>query len=155
MISLLTYLLTYLLHGCFSCFLNCMNDTKLRKVPQILNIAHLCGISVHPLCALRLLHNKSYSNYNSIVSKAERSTLEVNHLWRLAIKVFKTLKLLNLDFIHTCFKKGSHSAQRKNDLIVNRAKTATFGILYLKTAQTFFGLRFDLFQPCSQHIFLL
>ena len=27
----------------------------------------------------------------------------------------------------TYFKKGSHSARRKNDLVVNRAKTTTFG----------------------------
>ena len=45
---------------------------------------------------------------------------------RLAIEVLKTLKSLNPDFIHIYFEKGSHSARRKNDLVVNRAKTTTF-----------------------------
>ena len=34
---------------------------------------------------------------------------------------FKTLKSLNPDFMHSYFKKGSHSASRKNDLVVYRA----------------------------------
>ena len=47
-------------------------------------------------------------------------------LRRLAIEVFETLKSLNPYFIRTYFKKGSHSGRRKNDLHVNRVKTATF-----------------------------
>ena len=31
------------------------------------------------------------------------------------------------------FKKGSHSARRKNDLVVNRAKTTAFGEKSLRT----------------------
>ena len=77
--------------------------------------------------ALRLLYNANYSSYNSLLLKTERPTMEVSRLRRLEIKVFKTLKYLNADFMLTCFKKGSHSGRRKNDLVVNRAKTTTFG----------------------------
>ena len=59
--------------------------------------------------------------------------MEVSRLRRLAVKVFKTLKSLNPDFMRTSFKKGSHSARRKNDLVVNRAKTTTFGEKSLRT----------------------
>ena len=52
---------------------------------------------------------------------------------RSAIEVFKTLKSLNLDFMHTYFKNDSHSTRRKNDLVVNRAKTTTFGKKSLMT----------------------
>ena len=31
------------------------------------------------------------------------------------------------------FKKNSHSARRKNDLVINRAKTTTFGEKSLRT----------------------
>ena len=72
---------------------------------------------------LRLLYNYSYSSYNSLLLKAERPTMEVSRLWRLAIEVFKTLKSLNPEFMHSYFKKGSHPARRKNGLVVNRAKT--------------------------------
>ena len=53
--------------------------------------------------ALRLFHIDSYPNYNSLLLKAERPTTEVGCLLRLAAKVFKTLKSLNPDFIHTYF----------------------------------------------------
>ena len=35
--------------------------------------------------------------------------------------------------MHTYFEKGSHSATRKNDPVVDRAKTATFGEKSLST----------------------
>ena len=44
--------------------------------------------------ALRLLHNDSYFSYNSLLLKAEMPTLEVSRLRRLAIEVFKTLKIV-------------------------------------------------------------
>ena len=50
-------------------------------------------------CALRLLYNDSYSNYNSLLLKAEQPTMEMSCFWRLAIKVFKTLKSINTDFM--------------------------------------------------------
>ena len=52
--------------------------------------------------------------------------MEVSRLRRLGINVFKTSKSLSPDFMYTYFKKGLHSASRKNDLVVNRAKTKTF-----------------------------
>ena len=62
-----------------------------------------------------------------ILLKVELPTMEVSHLKRFANKVFKTLKSINLDFMYIYFKKGSHSARRKNELVVFRAKTTTFG----------------------------
>ena len=59
--------------------------------------------------------------------------MEKIRLRRLAIEVFETLKSLNPYFICTYFKKGSHSGRRKNDLDVNRAKTATFSEKSLRT----------------------
>ena len=35
--------------------------------------------------------------------------------------------------MHIYFKKGSHSAGRKNDLVVNNSKTTTFGKKSLRT----------------------
>ena len=84
-------------------------------------------------CVLRLLYNNSYSSYNSLLFKVEQPTMEVSRLRRLTIEVFKTLKSLNPDFMHTYFKKGSHSSRRKNDLVINRAKTTTFGEKGLRT----------------------
>ena len=46
--------------------------------------------------------------------------MEVSCLSRLAIEIFKTLKSLNPDFMFTYFKKGSHFARRKNDLVIDK-----------------------------------
>ena len=59
--------------------------------------------------------------------------MEVIRLRRLAIKVLESLKSLNPDFMQTYFKKGSHSARRKNGLVINRTKTTTFGEKSLRT----------------------
>ena len=53
--------------------------------------------------------------------------MEMTRLQRSAIEVFKTLKSLNPDFMHIHFKRSSRSVGRKNYLVVNRAKTITFG----------------------------
>ena len=36
--------------------------------------------------------------------------------------------------MHTYLKKGPHSTRRKNNLVVNRAKTTTFGEKSLRTS---------------------
>ena len=59
-------------------------------------------------------------------TKAEQPTMGVSRLWRRAIKVFNTLESFNPDFMHTYFEKGSHSARRKNDLVVHSAKKRSF-----------------------------
>ena len=63
--------------------------------------------------ALRLLCNDNYSSYNSLLLKAEWPAMEVSWLRGLAIEVFKTLKSLNLDFMRSYLKKGSHSERKK------------------------------------------
>ena len=76
--------------------------------------------------ALTLLYNDSFSRHNSLLSKAEWPTMEVSHLCKLAIEVFKTIKSSNLDFMYAYFKKDSHTTGEKNDLVTDRAKTTTF-----------------------------
>ena len=85
--------------------------------------------------------------------------MEVSGLQRLAIEVFKTLKSLKPGFMHTYFKKGSHSVRRKKDLVVNRAKATTFGEKSLTTlapgdvSDTARKMKFsikDFFSKCDQ-----
>ena len=84
-------------------------------------VCHFCPIALSQKIdkiqesALRLLYDVSYSSYNSLLLKARRSTMKVSRLRRLAIELFKTLKFLDPDFMHTYFKRGSDSTKRKND----------------------------------------
>ena len=49
--------------------------------------------------------------------------MEVNRLRRIWIEDFKALKSLHPDFMHKYFQNGSHSARRKTELAVSRAKS--------------------------------
>ena len=84
-------------------------------------------------CLARIPKYTGFQGMKVLLDVTERPTMEVSHLWKLAIKVFKTLKSLNPDFMHTYFKKGSYFSRRKNDLVVNRAKTTTFDKNSLRT----------------------
>ena len=66
---------------------------------------------------LNIMYNDSYSSYNSLLLKAERPTMEVSRLRRLAS--FSDFKILKSRLHANYFKKGSQSARRKNDLVVN------------------------------------
>ena len=66
---------------------------------------------------LNIMYNDSYSSYNSLLLKAERPTMEVSRLRRLAS--FPDFKILKSRLHANYFKKGSQSARRKNDLVVN------------------------------------
>ena len=68
--------------------------------------------------ALRLLYNDNYSNYKSLLLKAERPTMEVSSMKKLAIEVCNTSKYLNPDFMHIYLKKGSK----------NRTKTTNYNV---------------------------
>ena len=82
--------------------------------------------------ALRLLYNDSSSKYNNLLLKAEWPTMKVSRMQKLAIDVFKTLKSLNPDFMHTYFKVRTLQ-RKKTDLVVYRAKTVTLGEKSLRT----------------------
>ena len=56
--------------------------------------------------------------------------MEMSRLRKLAIEVFKTLKSLNADFTHTCFKVPTLLGDK---IVANRAKTTTFGQKRLRT----------------------
>ena len=77
--------------------------------------------------ALRLLYNDNFSTYNELLQKASKPTMEVNRMRKLAVEIFKTLNSLNPNYMKLHFKKGSYSTRRKNNLVVNRARTTTFG----------------------------
>ena len=63
----------------------------------------------------------------------KQSGLPLTHLWKLAIEIFQTIKSSNPYFMDAYFKKYSHSARIKNDLVINRAKTGTFNETSLTT----------------------
>ena len=56
--------------------------------------------------------------------------MEMSRLRKLAIEVFKTLKSLNAEFTHTCFKVPPLLGDK---IVANRAKTTTFGQKRLRT----------------------
>ena len=82
---------------------------------------------------MRLLYNDNYSSYNSLLLKAKRPTIEVSRLKRLVIEVFKTFKIFNSRLYAHLFQERFTLCKEKNDLVVNRVKTKTFGEKSLRT----------------------
>ena len=55
--------------------------------------------------ALRILYNDFFRDYESILNKCGKSTMEVNRLGTLALELFKTLNNMNPEFMKEIFYK--------------------------------------------------
>ena len=76
--------------------------------------------------ALRILHNDFSSDFESILIKSGKSTMEVKRRRTLVLKVFKTLNNMNPEYIKEIFQKTSFSTHRPLNLDVNESKTTNY-----------------------------
>ena len=77
--------------------------------------------------ALQLLYNDYTSTYDSILSKANKPSMEKKPYQTLAFEIFKTLNDLNPTYIQDFFYLRSSSARRPNNIAVVRTNTNTYG----------------------------
>ena len=69
--------------------------------------------------ALRILYSNFSSDYESILNKSGKSTMEIKCLRTLALEVFKTLNNINPEYMKEIFHKTAFSTQRPLNLEVN------------------------------------
>ena len=62
--------------------------------------------------ALRILYNDFSSDYESILNKSEKSTMETKRLRTLALEVFKTLNNMNPEYMKEIFHKTAFLTHR-------------------------------------------
>ena len=77
--------------------------------------------------ALRMLYNKFSSDFESILNKSGKSTVEVKQIRTLALKVFKTLNNMNPECMKEIFHKAAFSTYRPLNLEVYENHTTKYG----------------------------
>ena len=77
--------------------------------------------------ALQFIHNDYNFDYNTLLKKSDKCSMEVRRLRTVVLKIFITLNNLNPSFINELFNKRSNINRRKNDLIIYKRNTVMFG----------------------------
>ena len=77
--------------------------------------------------ALRFLLHDYSSNYETLLKKADRCTMEVKRLRTLALEIFKALNEKSPSFIRNYFEKNDSSISKKYDLKIPVRNTVAYG----------------------------
>ena len=77
--------------------------------------------------ALRILYNDFSSDYEFILNKYDKSTMEIKRLRTLALEVFKTLNNMNPEYMKEIFHKTTFSTHRPLNLEVNENHPTKYG----------------------------
>ena len=72
---------------------------------------------------VRFLLDDDKSSYTELLSKSEKSSMDVNRLKTLCTEIFKTLNGLNPAYLQDVFQKSFLSKSEKSSMDVNRLKT--------------------------------
>ena len=73
--------------------------------------------------AIRLLYNGYTSTYDSLLTKANKPSMELKRYRTLALEIFKTLNFLNPTYMQDLSYLRSSSTRRPNNIIVVRTNT--------------------------------
>ena len=76
---------------------------------------------------MQFVHNDYNSEYEVLLKKSGKCTMEVRRLRTMALEIFKTINKLNPTFMENLFTKRNNTNRRKNDLIIPSRNSVTFG----------------------------
>ena len=82
---------------------------------------------------LRILYNDSTSDYNQLLNKSSKASMEVKRLRNLALAMFKTLNNLNPEYMKEIFYKTANVTHRPFNIKVNQNNTTKHGNKSLKS----------------------
>ena len=77
--------------------------------------------------ALRILYNDSTNDYNQLLNKSSKASMEVKCLRNLARKIFKTFNNLNPEYMEEIFYKTTNLTHRPFNIKVNQNNTTIYG----------------------------
>ena len=83
--------------------------------------------------ALKILYNDFDSDNLTLLNKHNKATMAVQRLLNLALEVFKTINLLNPEYMKEIFHKSTLLTHRPLNLQVNQNNTTKYGIKSLRT----------------------
>ena len=76
---------------------------------------------------LTKLYNDSTIEYNQLLNKYSKASMEVKHLRTLALEIFKTLNNLNPEYMKEIFYKTTNLTHRPFNIKVNQNNTTKYG----------------------------
>ena len=82
---------------------------------------------------LRYVLDDYESDYDTLLNKSKKCTLEVRRLRAIALEVFRTLNNLNPSYLQNLFVRNVEKSRRKNDLQIPTRTTVTFGDKSMRT----------------------
>ena len=77
--------------------------------------------------ALRILYNDSTSDYNQLLNKSSKASMEVKRFRNLALEIFKTLDHLNPEYMKEFFYKTTNLTHKPFNIKVNQNDTTKYG----------------------------
>ena len=84
-------------------FSSCKSTTKIEKI--------------HKRC-LKIILNDNTSDYQTLLEKSEKTSIEIKRLRNLATEIIKTVNKLNPSFIKNIFTSKENARVRSNNLVV-------------------------------------
>ena len=72
---------------------------------------------------MRFLLNDYNSDYNTLLEKSNKCTMEIKRITTLALETFKSLNKLNPHFMNDLFNKSNKSERNKNNLEIPQRNT--------------------------------
>ena len=80
---------------------------------------------------LRFVLNDYTSNYETLLKKSSKCTMEVRRLRVLALEVFRSINKLNPVYMQSLFEKNVNSKKYKDDPKVSIQNPVMFGDVYI------------------------
>ena len=82
---------------------------------------------------LRIILNDYESDYETLLRKSNKPTMEIRRLRTLAVEIFKTLNEINPPYMKNIFTPKENSKVKQNHIIVKRTNTSRFGTQRLRS----------------------
>ena len=76
---------------------------------------------------LRIILNDNESDYETLLEKSSKTTMNTKRMRNLAIEIFKSINNLNSPFLKEMYKTKVNPVVWPNDIIVKTQNTATYG----------------------------
>ena len=75
----------------------------------------------------RILYNDTTSDYNQLLNKSSKASMEVKRFRNLALEIFKTLNHLSPEYMKEIFYKTTNLTHRPFNIKVNQNNTTKYG----------------------------
>ena len=80
-----------------------------------------------------MIFNDNMSDYQTLLEKSKKTSMEIKRLRNLATEIFKTVNNLNPSFMKNIFTSKENAKVRPNNIVVKSHNSATYGDKSLMT----------------------